>query len=262
MLDYVTNWFHSYVDKTIYPVDDVNKTGVHTFDIGGHECIQVTRDDAKCWVIYVHGNGVTLDSLHSARLANKIVGHAKCNVVAPAYPAKLSNGPKYDNQVAACVNDVYQQLVDDTDAPVYIVGRSLGVGIALQACQTVRKKPKGIVCISGFDSIQNRVPARLSMLSCAIGDRFNNIRAIASDHVNNVDTLIIHGRQDQLIPVSCADHLFCATDNATLDIIEDMDHTPTPTQWKMLCLKICNFIDPPEAKSMRAPVYNTWHCPK
>lgn len=265
MLGALSNWFHGFVDQNIYPVQDVNRTGVHTYNIAGHECLLKCRDDALCWVIYVHGNGVTLDTLNSARIADKIVEKGKCNVVAPAYPVKTLNGEKYDELVSASVAAVYNKIVEDSlqatnaSVPIYLVGRSLGVAIVLKACSSVQVPPAGVACISGFDCIQARVPSRYSMLSCLIGDRFNNIQAIAKDSLSHVNKLIIHGTEDGLIPLSCARDLYDAATNATLEIVNGMGHDPNVSEWDVIYSKIHDFIQPPEYRVIACPSYQLWN---
>lgn len=258
MIDALSDWFHGRVDHTIYPVADVNRTGIYTYNIAGHECILKARDDALCWVIYVHGNAVTLDTLNGARIADNFVEKVKCNVVAPAYPAKTQNGQKYDDLVARSVAAVYNQL-HDTKAPIFLVGRSLGVAIALQACEFVEEPPRGIVCISGFDCIQARIPARYSALSCLVGDRFNNIQAIASDKLKGVKKLIVHGTDDTLIPLSCARDLESAAGDAELEVITGMTHEPRPVEWDSIYSIIHKFMEPPEQRAIPLPSYELWH---
>ena len=255
----VTRHGNKFVDSQLYPVADQNLTGVHTYNIGGHECIKVTRDDAQCWLVYVHGNSVTLDSLHGARIANELTSRAKCNVVAPAYPDKLEDGSKYDDKVAKCVSTVCNTLANDTGAPVYLVGRSLGAAIVLKSCKGMEQQPKGIVCISGFDSARARVPKYLSFLSFLVGDRFDNLQEIASKQLDGVSKLILHGKDDTLIPVSCAHRLHSAASDASVEIIDQMDHTPTASQWSMLFERICRFVDPQPLQGFAAPIYTRWH---
>lgn len=268
MLDALVNWFDGFVDQRIYPVADVNRTGVRTYNIAGHECILKVRDDALCWIIYVHGNGVTLDTLHGAGIVDNLVsvGNCKCNVAAPAYPAKTQNGKTYDYQVAKSVASVYNQIIndtkcaDDTNVPIYLVGRSLGVAVALQACEFLNVPPSGIVCISGFDCIQARIPSQYSALSCLVGNRFNNVQAIASEKLQAVQKLILHGSDDQVIPLQCAHDLYsCASSNAKLEVITNMTHNPTYLEWNSIYSMINKFIQPPEQRAIVRPSYEFWY---
>lgn len=265
MLDALNDWFHHFVDQRIYPVTDVNQTGVQTYNIAGHECILKVRDDALCWIIYVHGNAVTLDTLNRARIVDNFVLKSQCNVIAPAYPAKTQTGQKYDNLVAGCVASVYNKIMEDsnhvgdTNVPIFFVGRSLGVAIALKACERVKAPPKGIVCISGFDCIQARIPKRYSALSCFVGDRFNNIQSIASDKLEHVNKLIIHGTNDLLIPLSCARDLKNAAGKAELEVITGMEHDIRPSEWESIYSIIHKFTQPPEQRNILCPEYKLWH---
>lgn len=250
---------NAFVDQTIYPVADANKTGIHTFDVGGYECMQVTRSDAKGWILYVHGNSVTLDMLHASQIPTGITRKTKCNFVAPAFPVKKEHGAAYDAKVAQCISTVYNTLVRDGNAPVYLVGRSLGVALALQACKTIDTIPPGIMCISGFDSAKARVPRSLSMLSCLVGDRLDNVRAVEQDFMQNVKLQIIHGSNDQLIPVACAHTLQTAAGcKSTLSIISDMDHTPTEQQWELIFGHMNQFVTTLSAEHISLPTYSRW----
>lgn len=196
-----------------------------TFNVGGTECLLVTRADAVCWIVYCHGNGVTLQDLFASGVAHEISESCKCNFVAPAYPVKRSSGLAYDRAVVEAARVAYERLCLDSSIPVYLAGRSLGVGIALGVSACTSRPPAGLLLLSGFASV--REMTSWAVLRCLIGDRYNNVGIIALDKLSGVHKMIVHGSTDGLIPLEHALALNdAACTNTQLHIIEGMGHAP------------------------------------
>jgi pimeloyl-ACP methyl ester carboxylesterase len=200
-----------------------------TYNVGGTECLVVTRSDAVCWIVYSHGNAVTLQDLFASGVAHEIAESCKCNFVAPAYPARCGSGQCYDKAVVAAALVAYERLCLDSSVPVYLAGRSLGVGVALGVCACASRPPAGLLMLSGFASV--RAMTSWAVLRCLIGDRYDNVRAIALDKLSAVHKLIVHGSSDGLVP---PEHALALNDAACgptqLHVIEGMGHCPD-THW-------------------------------
>jgi len=166
-----------------------------------------------------------------------MVEMCNCNFVAPAYPDKKVNGQSFDMMVIAQARNVYDRLCEVVNEPVFAVGRSLGVGIALHAC--VSKAPAGIVLISGFTSVRDLAPGSLS---CLMSDRYNNRLQIDAAVFTGVDKLIIHGSDDTLIPTQHALALRDSTCRTTLEVICAMEHCPDHENWHTICTKLAEFF--------------------
>lgn len=206
-----------------------------TYDIGGTECLLLTRDDASSWVVYCHGNSVTLSDLYESSIPQTIVEQCNCNFVAPAYPDKSEYGSEYDSKVIEHVRNAYDQIRQDNNANVYVVGRSVGVGIALQMCS--QAAPAGLMLISGFTSVNSLAPWPVRW---ALPTRLDNLAALQS--FKGVPKLILHGDNDDLIPVEHAKCMYNSTDNATIKLVPGMTHVPTPDNINAMCAQMRSFM--------------------
>ena len=209
---------------------------IPTYDVGGTECMVVTREDAQCWILYCHGNSVTLSDLHDSGIPQRMVDSCRCNFVAPEYPPQVFSGSRHDDAVVEAACNVYDCLSGDSSGPVYVVGRSIGAGVALQAC--AKRRPAGLVLISGFASIKAMAPWGLQWV---LPDRFDNLHAIHA--LQNVPKLIMHGSQDDVVPAGNAALLAKASDCCTVHIIEGMSHVPMPDQIRTMCDHIATLVE-------------------
>lgn len=254
----IVNPFEAVVDYYLYPKLPLRKHEIcPTYNIGGTECLLVTRSDANCWVFYCHGNAVTLSDLYTSKIAQNIAERCKCNFVAPSYPSSVQSGTAHDGDVLTNVEAAYKRLVSDQTQPVFLVGRSLGVGVALQMHE--HHVPSGIACISGFESVHSLLPC--SPMRCLVSDRYNNTKAIASAKLDGVPKLIMHGDNDTLIPVQHAERLYAAAQNAVMHIVPGMDHCPTDAEWDDLYNQLAHFVTTASAQGVVENVrYPLWKC--
>lgn len=216
------------LDRYIYPLRPKPSTqrSFKTYDVGGSECLVVTRQDASCWLLYCHGNSVTIDDLHASGIPRMMTEQCRCNFVAPEFPAKVHTGHDHDVAVQSTVQQAYHYLCENSNAPVYVVGRSLGVGVALAACH--KKEPAGLMLVSGFASIRNLAP---SWLYYFIPDRYNNVKKI---NQYSCPTVIVHGRNDSLVPLENAVLLKSAAQHDVQSHILPMGHNPEPKDWSLI----------------------------
>ena len=232
------------VDPYLWPTLPNTHMFIPTYDVGGTECMVITREDARCWVVYCHGNSVTLGDLHASGIPSAIVDACTCNFVAPKYPDKTSSGTAYDNAVVEAARRTYEQLSLDTSSPVYMVGRSIGTGIALQAC--ANRAPAGIVLISGFSSVKALAPWGLRWL---VPTRLDNIQAIK--HLKGVPKLILHGQKDEMVPPENAKTLADACDCGSLHLVPDMTHVPTAADIHVICREMRSMVEQRHKPVMR-----------
>ena len=87
---------------------------------------------------------------------------------------------------------------------VYLMGRSIGTGVC---CFLASQKPVGmVVLISAFTSIKEVARYKYtSLLSGLVRERFNNVERIRNF---KGPCLLIHGKQDDLVPVEQSQELF------------------------------------------------------
>ena len=239
------------IDPMVWPTLRRGQMFIPTYDVGGTECMVVTRDDAIGWVLYCHGNSVSLSDLHDSGIPRQMVEKCRCNFVAPSYPDKLHIGKGHDDAVVDAVRRAYDQLCTDSRGPIYVVGRSIGVGVALQAC--AQSAPAGLVLISGFSSIKSMAPWGLQWVLPA---RFDNIGAIRQ--MKGVPKLIVHGEKDELVPVRNAYALDDASDSCTLHRVADMTHIPSAENIHEICDCMSTLIQAHSTPSMRNPHYLLW----
>ncbi len=128
---------------------------------------------------------------------------------------------------AALVDDFsffVEHAVARTDVDPHRVifhGRSIGGGVVCSAL--VRRTPAALVLWSTFTSI-DAVAARFGIPRWLIPDHFRNVDALAR---TPVPTLIVHGDQDELIPVAHALRLHAAAPHATV-LRYDAGHNDCP----------------------------------
>lgn len=256
------NIFDAIMEHYLFPVvPKANEKPLPpTFDIGGVECLLKTRSNAKCWVFYCHGNSVTLSDLWgqpSFSVAEEFSKRCECNFIAPAYPAELQSGTLGGDQIHQQVIKAYKQILCDQQTPVFLVGRSLGVGVALRLA--LEGPPAGLVCMSGFDSVRQLVPVACAPLRCFVSEQYNNQKMIADAELENINKIVIHGRKDTLIPSQHAENLAESCNNSELHIVEHMDHNPTSSQWTEMLHVINHFIDrQPPRQTSNFTSYKLW----
>lgn len=93
---------------------------------------------------------------------------------------------------------------------VLLLGRSIGacqvLELAAYSCKVLGRKPRAVVLMSAFSSLKSVVTDMLGSLAAfMVRERFQNEELIRSV---TCPTLLIHGRQDTLVPLSHSQKLF------------------------------------------------------
>jgi pimeloyl-ACP methyl ester carboxylesterase len=245
------------VDYYLYP--RVQEPGTHcpakfpTYNVGGVQCVVVTRADAKRTILYCHGNAVVVQDLLISGVASDFVERCKCNFVAPTYPERRATGRCHDKEIIDNVRKVYDTVKQDYCHDIYMVGRSLGAAVAAYAC--VRHPPAGLVLLSGFSSL--RAMTRWPAIGYLIGNRLDTEEVLGSC-LKQTPKCIIHGSCDDLVSPCNALRLGNASENAAVHIIEGMSHSPD-CHWATVVGLVASFVQRPTAKVTGPRMYPLWH---
>lgn len=142
-----------------------------------------------------------------------------------------SGGQASTSNVLTDAVTIFNQIRDSLQSKglsserLYVLGRSLGSAAAIEVARQAGTQLAGLIIESGF---AQQFP-QLSYLDTAAGetevtgDVFGNLRKMGEI---TIPTLIIHGRQDTVIPVSEGQELYyyCAARNKKLLLIEKAGH--------------------------------------
>eukprot|EP00281_Chroomonas_sp_CCMP1168_P025722 CAMPEP_0206235828 /NCGR_PEP_ID=MMETSP0047_2-20121206/13372_1 /ASSEMBLY_ACC=CAM_ASM_000192 /TAXON_ID=195065 /ORGANISM="Chroomonas mesostigmatica_cf, Strain CCMP1168" /LENGTH=574 /DNA_ID=CAMNT_0053660087 /DNA_START=184 /DNA_END=1905 /DNA_ORIENTATION=+ len=195
---------------------------------GKFPCLFLPKEGASCCLCYLHGNAEDLGLSHD--LLKCFRDFLNVHVIGVEYPGY---GPVPGNPCEGGVNRhtraAFNFIIQKLRIPpqrVIIFGRSVGTGPACNLVSLVNKSKKqvgALVLQSPYRSIRTLAKDLVGALGNVIMDRFDNESAITSC---TAPTLIIHGRQDELIPVKHASVLYekCGAEAKCLEIIDGVDH--------------------------------------
>lgn len=164
--------------------------------------IPPTRDDAPIY-LYFHGNA---DGLNERATRFAYLASTGAGVLAFSYRGYGgSGGAPTEALLHSDAREIYAALSKSyPEKRIILFGESLGTGVALELATHV--KPAGIILDSPYYSVVERAHASYPWLpvSLLLQDQFR------SDlFIRNVDApiLILHGTQDELIPLSDSERL-------------------------------------------------------
>jgi dienelactone hydrolase len=165
----------------------------------GREAREARRKGKHPLVVYLHEAGGSL-----IRSGNDLRQMAEMGLAAVGI--EYSQGSKAESaaQLAALLDYVGRQKWADTNRMAW-VGYSLGAQRLLAcALDKPERSPKLLVCIAGgwvpeLDAVANRARARERARSGEIGD--------SPEHVLPFSVLVVHGEQDEILPLSGARRL-------------------------------------------------------
>lgn len=166
-------------------------------------------------VIFAHGNGEVVDDWVSAFHGFRERGIGVLLVEYPGYGR--SSGTPSETSIRAAMDAAYDRLVADPRVErtrVFGFGQSLGGGAI---CLLARDRPlRALILQSTFMSLDG-FTARYSAPSFLLRDHFDNLGAVR--HFPG-PVLVIHGRQDRLIPWTQGQQLAAASPHATFRLYE------------------------------------------
>ncbi|NSX56532.1 alpha/beta hydrolase [Parasulfitobacter algicola] len=222
----------------VYPLDptEVDPTG---FNVPGLIANELTADDetrlviwtrnpdpGKPVIVYFHGN--------ASNLANRIhrfdlFATQGYGLVALGYRGSSGSGGKArQSLIEADALVMYKALPDlvqiTTDTPVVLYGESIGAAVSIQLAKTIRqnnfRKPAALVLEAPFTALPHVVVHLYPWLKPITGIMVNKWPSEAT--IDQIDSplLILHGVNDQLIPVQMGRDLLAASGADDKQMIE------------------------------------------
>ena len=205
-------------------------------------------------VIFAHGNGEIIDHWPQTLDHYRQLG---VSVLLPEFRGYgRSGGSPSEQGIVQDYVAFYDQVTarPDVDARrVVFHGRSLGGGVVCGLAK--QRKPAALILQSTFTSVADLAAEKYLIPRFLIRDPFDSVEA-----VRGLDSplLIIHGRDDELIPISHAHTLRAAAKRAELLVLPG-GHNDTPRSWPELWKEIDAFLEsaeilsPPKASGDGAP---------
>ena len=181
----------------------------------------VSVDHPGPLVIFAHGNAEVID--HWAEKLQPYRARGMSVLLAEYRGYGRSAGDPSQAEIVGDYVRFYDLALERSDVdPQRVVfhGRSLGGGVV---CGLARERsPAALILQSTFTSVADASPWwAWSALSL---DPFDNLACVSE---LDAPLLVIHGREDTLIPVSHAERLHAAADDATL-VLYDAGHNDLP----------------------------------
>ena len=188
-------------------------------------------------VIYAHGNGGLIDQAPPALQGYRRRG---ISVLLPEYRGYgRSAGSPSESALADDFVVFYDTVIrrpDVDERRVVLHGRSLGGGVASSLAK--RRPVAAIVLHSTFTSIRDVAWDKYFMPSILVLDPFDNVELVSR---YEGPILIVHGTDDQLIPVAHAEALHQAAPNSELLLLPG-GHNDFPRDWDALMVEIDRFL--------------------
>lgn len=183
--------------------------------------IYLSSPDAEFTILYSHGNA---EDLGDVRPVLEIIRRAGISVFAYDYPGYGTSSGRPSEQSAYRAEDAaYDYLIKQLNVPanrIIAYGRSLGGAVAIDLA--ARKPVAGLVVESSFVS-GFRVLTRIPIFPF---DKFPNLDKIKRV---NCPTLVIHGRNDEVISFWHGERLFQEANEPKMALwVDGADHNDVP----------------------------------
>jgi uncharacterized protein len=178
-------------------------------------------------VIFAHGNGEVTDFWVSALDGFRARGIGVLLVEYPGYGR--SGGSPSEASIRAALSGAYDRIASDPRVDrtrIFGYGQSLGGGAI---CLLARDRPLAAMILQSTFTSLAAFTSRYWAPSFLLRDRFDNLASVTGFAG---PILVIHGRQDQLIPWSQGERLARASARATFKLYDcghgcwDPDHLP------------------------------------
>jgi pimeloyl-ACP methyl ester carboxylesterase len=191
-------------------------------------------------IVHFHGNGEMLSHMVGLSVALRAKG---LGFFAPEYPGyglsragSVSEQAIYEDAEAALVHlrDVERVPGDQ----VVLEGQSLGTGVAIE--MAIRGHGSRLILISPYTSMPDMARRLVPLLPAGlvVRDRFDNAAKAARV---TLPALVIHGRDDRLIPVSMGETLARLLPHAVLEVLPGAHHNDVWTAARSLPARIAEF---------------------
>lgn len=206
--------------------------------IGGNETVR-----ARGTFIVFHGNGGTAAD---RKFYAKVLGSLGYRVILAEYPRY--GGRKGELGEAAFVKDAEETMrlaFNSFGGPVYLLGESLGCGVASAAVRGTPVPVDGILLITPWDTLRAVAKSHFPIFP---------VRLLLKDSYDNIDNLssyrgriaIVGAGRDEFIPIRHARNLFRSliSPAAKMWVIEGAGHNDWPAMvglpwWK----EVVGFVD-------------------
>ena len=187
-------------------------------------------------VIFGHGNGELIDFWPQELINFARLGIALLLVEYPGYGR--SAGKPSQKSISQTFTAAYDKLISRQDidpSRIIFFGRSLGGGAV---CSLARHKPSAtLILMSTFTSAKSFAKNFL-VPPLLVRDPFDNL-TVVKNYPNPV--LIIHGKQDTIIPFSHGKALHQAAKQAEM-IVYNAGHNDCPPDWDVFWKDVEGFL--------------------
>jgi alpha-beta hydrolase superfamily lysophospholipase len=180
------------------------------------------------WILFFHGNGEVVSDYDEI---SPLYHQKDLNLIVADYRGYGASGgvPTLTDLVRdshAIFKEIRAELSKrNLRTDLWIMGRSLGSVSALELAYSYQEALKGLILESGFPSVV-RIMVHLGMPAHGMG--LEKIDQASLEHIQKIflPTLIIHGEEDQLVPLQNARDLYhhLGTEEKELLIIPSATH--------------------------------------
>lgn len=171
-------------------------------------CLLMPSNSARFFMLYLHSNAEDLGRCY--HFCSLLKNQFQVHVLAVEYPGYglCQCGEASEETVIEHANVAYRfitEVLHFAKEDIIVVGRSIGCGPALWLAS--RHRFHGVVLICPFLSVKEIIREHIGLLADFVEERFPN-----KDHIRKVSgsVLIIHGKQDKIVPCSHGQALYDA----------------------------------------------------
>jgi uncharacterized protein len=211
---------------------DVWKANGH---YAGYVVTPAASEPRGTFIVY-HGNGESAET--KLPLADVFV-HAGYRVVIVEYPGHGNRpGARTMKATLAASREALSATLAQWPGPVYLVGESLGAGMASQVVKGNETALAGVVLITPWDTLADVAGEKYPIFPVRwmLHDRFDSIAAVSR---YTGPLVIVGAQQDTLIPVAHARRFASEHEHAQLMLLPTAHHDDwfdamTPQDWQQI----------------------------
>ena len=229
-----------------------------TFSLDGVQCIYHPHENSNRYVVYLHGNVMTLAAIFQANIVKPLSDACHAHVIVPEYPGygdhrkdARGTGELADRAMFSHVHRVINVLRNKGIRDISIVGRSIGTGIALGALasqQGTCHAVSNVALISPFTSVCDLAPYGTQWLIPRRLDNLNNLKKLPA----HIRTMVIHGTEDDFVPFAQGRKLSDSRKDCAFVAIRGMGHAVDSSQFSQISRAVGAFIKSSRLQSQNA----------